>query len=329
MVNNTKELLIVTRSNDTAINKICLWLNYYKVKYVRLNDELLRRSFHSIVLNNSREEINILYEGCVINLLKFDLIYFRRGYLQNSYYLNKLDFSEPNLFDLINEFLNVENESVTNYIINSLREKCINSSDKYNIDKLTGIKYAKLSGLNVPNTLLFNGKAILSSDNKYFSKPNSISPDILSNYKRKDYLIVAKHRVIENTNSLTHSNSLIQDYIDKKFELRIFYFLGKCYSVAIFSQLSNESKHDSRKTSQRLIRYIPYHLERKTMMKIQKFMNLMCLESGSIDMILTPSNEYIFLEVNPVGMFDYLGSWSGGICLEKLVAQEIVRKLSS
>ena len=27
------------------------------------------------------------------------------------------------------------------------------------------------------------------------------------------------------------------------------------------------------------------------------------LNSGSIDMIVTPSNDFVFLEVNPVGMF--------------------------
>jgi glutathione synthase/RimK-type ligase-like ATP-grasp enzyme len=37
--------------------------------------------------------------------------------------------------------------------------------------------------------------------------------------------------------------------------------------------------------------------------KIINFMNLMDLNTGSLDIILSPDNEYVFLEVNPSGQY--------------------------
>ena len=54
--------------------------------------------------------------------------------------------------------------------------------------------------------------------------------------------------------------------------------------------------------------------------KIRKFMNLVNMNSGSLDVILTPSGEYVFLEVNPVGQF-WQVSYPCNYNLEKKVAE--------
>ena len=47
----------------------------------------------------------------------------------------------------------------------------------------------------------------------------------------------------------------------------------------------------------------PYDLPNRIEKKIKSCMKALNLNSGSIDMIVTPNDDYIFLEVNPVGMF--------------------------
>ncbi len=44
----------------------------------------------------------------------------------------------------------------------------------------------------------------------------------------------------------TFSPSLIQGYVEKKYELRIFYLNGECFASAIFSQLDEQTKIDFR-----------------------------------------------------------------------------------
>jgi D-alanine-D-alanine ligase-like ATP-grasp enzyme len=49
-------------------------------------------------------------------------------------------------------------------------------------------------------------------------------------------------------------------------------------------------------------------------------MNKLDLNCGSIDMIVTPKNEYVFLEVNPVGQFGMV-SYPCNYNLEKKIAE--------
>jgi len=99
--------------------------------------------------------------------------------------------------------------------------------------------------------------------------------------------------------------SLFQKKLDKKYELRIFYLKGKCYSMAIFSQEDDKTSVDFRKyNKEKPNRNIPYKLPLKIERKINNFMSLVRLDTGSIDLVVTKDNKYVFLEVNPVGQYD-------------------------
>lgn len=57
--------------------------------------------------------------------------------------------------------------------------------------------------------------------------------------------------------------------------------------------------------------------------KIQKFMNKIGLKTGSIDVILTPENEFYFLEINPTGQFGWV-SQNCNFYLEKEIAKFLI-----
>jgi glutathione synthase/RimK-type ligase-like ATP-grasp enzyme len=99
--------------------------------------------------------------------------------------------------------------------------------------------------------------------------------------------------------------SLLQHSIPKLYELRIFYLGGDFYSMAIFSQEDEQTKTDFRNYNyQKPNRTVPYKLPQEIEDKLDKFMKEMDLDTGSIDMIVTPRYEYVFLEVNPVGQYE-------------------------
>ena len=54
-------------------------------------------------------------------------------------------------------------------------------------------------------------------------------------------------------------------------------------------------------------RVLPIDIPTEIIRKLKLLMKELYLESGSIDMIVTPDDEYVFLEVNPVGQYDYVG----------------------
>ncbi|MFT4073849.1 MAG: hypothetical protein QM654_18240 [Dysgonamonadaceae bacterium] len=96
--------------------------------------------------------------------------------------------------------------------------------------------------------------------------------------------------------------SLLQDNIDKEIEIRTFVLFEKIYSMASLSQRNEATRTDLRNYDlDRLNRVISYKLPDNVEQKILTFMKKAKLNTGSIDLIKTKDNRYIFLEVNPAG----------------------------
>lgn len=125
---------------------------------------------------------------------------------------------------------------------------------------------------------------------------------------------------IENFND-AFSPTLIQKYVNKLYELRIFYLDGKCYSSAIFSQLNPQTKIDFRNYNWKKPNRTPaFRLLEEITLKVKKFMTSINMNLGSLDIIVTPNFEYVFLEVNPVGQF-FQVTTPCNYYLEKIIAE--------
>jgi glutathione synthase/RimK-type ligase-like ATP-grasp enzyme len=118
--------------------------------------------------------------------------------------------------------------------------------------------------------------------------------------------------------------SLFQEKIKKKFEIRVFFLLGECYSMAIFSQNDDETKVDFRRYNLEKQNYrVPYNLPENIKNKIKIFMKNQGLNTGSLDIILSEEMKYYFLEVNPVGQFGMV-SYPCNFKLEKRIAEKLI-----
>lgn len=119
--------------------------------------------------------------------------------------------------------------------------------------------------------------------------------------------------------------TLFQTEIPKAYELRIFYLAGRCYAMAMFSQASRRTAIDFRRYSaSEPTRSVPYRLTASQEANVRTLMDLLELDTGSLDMIVTPDDRYVFLEVNPVGQFG-MTSAPCNYNLERLVAEHLER----
>jgi glutathione synthase/RimK-type ligase-like ATP-grasp enzyme len=104
--------------------------------------------------------------------------------------------------------------------------------------------------------------------------------------------------------SNTFFPSLFQEALQKEIEIRTFYLDGKCYSMAIFSQLDHQTMVDFRMyNNENGNRNLPYKLPENLELKIKKLMKSLELNTGSIDIIKTKDGRFVFLEVNPWGQY--------------------------
>lgn len=102
-----------------------------------------------------------------------------------------------------------------------------------------------------------------------------------------------------------------QRYIPKKIELRITVVGDRLFSCAIHSQDSERTKHDWRNYDFEKVRHEAYELPEEIERRLRALMRFWRLSFGALDMIVTPSGEYVFLEINPGGQWGWIEDLAG------------------
>jgi hypothetical protein len=102
-----------------------------------------------------------------------------------------------------------------------------------------------------------------------------------------------------------------QEYIPKQLELRITVVGTKLFPCAIFSQEAHPDQHVDWRKDPLAVRHEPYELPAEIAAKCLTLMAELGLQFGCIDLILTPSNEYVFLEINPFGQWLWVERLTG------------------
>ena len=188
-------------------------------------------------------------------------------------------------------------------------------------NKIENLTQAAKAGLTVPDTLVTNDMrelvAFAATREKIISKDIAFPPVTLTFNERYAVHIGQGIQLLTQQDIVGLSQryeshpvagfSLYQQYVEKRYELRIFYLQGRCYAMAIFSQANEKTKTDFRNyDNERPNRCAPYQLPGLLQHKIHRLMQAIGMNCGSLDMIVTPEFEFVFLEVNPVGQFQWL-----------------------
>lgn len=310
--------IIITENRDTTTNKVIDWCIANNTKVHRINNN----SFSSVSFKLTNES-----ESTIINKYTIspnEKIWNRRGKINT---LPKKELLETPFY----KYLKREEDS----FIKSL-ELHLKNSNRYTGSylqevenyKITHLLNAKKVGLKIPKTLVTNSKEELA---KFYQKYHSIiSKDLRYSVNVSDgntqYTSVGTFEItkamLDNLGNY-FAPCFVQERIDKKVEIRVFVFKNKVFSMAIFSQNNVKTSVDYRNyDTQKPNRVSPFTLPKKVEKQVLEFMRISNLDTGSIDLILNPKNEFVFLEVNPQGQID----WLSKLCnyyIEKYIAQEL------
>jgi len=295
-------VLIISVSQDQSTIDVIKWLNHFGVEYLLINDFDIVKSAN-IDINSGSVELN--YNSQKISFDKITSVWYRRGNLKFSHHVCE---EEDMVSTATNTFHEKEEAIVYEYLHTLLEEKySINNYNYSKVNKLNVLRLAQSHGIKIPNTKILDRKSDLTKFttnreiiNKPINNPIRLYGDT---YWLPTYTTEIKDGVF-NLISDKFGLSLFQEKIPKKFEIRSFLFDGEFYSMAIFSQKDKQTEVDFRcynhEFPNRTVPFIlPDHLSEK-LKKIAKELNL---NSCSFDVIYTTNNEYVFLEVNPIGQF--------------------------
>lgn len=324
-------VLIFTTKHDISTSMVMDWLDYYGKKSVRINGDDETISF----LGADENGIYLQKESdnTIINLLDFSACWWRKSGIRNS--STYVDWQKVcssvsksrliSIKPLVEGFMREELSVLHEYILDRIYKTIpINlGSPLFDLNRLKVLESAKRYGLNIPSYRIITNTDQLKEFSIDYSKivTKSIGNglyNVVKDHRYFTYTEILEKKNISDCKNTVIFPSLLMSYIDKKFEVRSFYIDGKFFSMAIMSQSSEDSKIDYRRKPPK--GQIPYKLPEDIEFKLKKVYDEYGLNTGSADIIVTPDDQYYFLEINPVGQFG-MTSIPCNYNLEKLVAK--------
>lgn len=115
-----------------------------------------------------------------------------------------------------------------------------------------------------------------------------------------------------------------QEYIPKLYEYRVMVIGEEVLACRIDSQSSEKTLIDWRHYDFANVSHTKFDLSEKLKLNLINFMHSVDLNYGAIDMIETPDGEFVFLEVNPSGQWDWISKLAG-----LPIAESVARMLKS
>jgi ATP-GRASP peptide maturase of grasp-with-spasm system len=301
-------ILLICDSYEPSIDEVIDWLVYNNKPFARINTTDLIESVDLKINEKGERNIILRHSGIKIDFEQITFYWYKRGNLKLKQ--TPINCTVENFRTIMDAQISWELYGLEHYINTYLKTiPHIGSFFDNAINKPEVLYLAGRVGLSIPETLITSEReSAINFCEKHHNK--IITKSIRNGY----YLEVGDVRYYTHTLQIQKAAiqefperfvpALFQEMLDKKYELRIFYLDGHCYSSVIFSQNDPKTKIDFRNyNSLKPNRVCPYKLPTDIEHKLHQLMKHLGMMSGSIDMVVTKNQEYKFLEINPVGQF--------------------------
>lgn len=209
-----------------------------------------------------------------------------------------------------------------NYTLNGLYRSIENVIWVSHPDALQAAKYkaqqlylARRLGFTVPETLITNDP---NAFRDFFSRhhnrvivkiagrgPTTLQPDQII------YTTLLTAASLEHAEEIRFAPHLFQQYIEKQYEVRVTVIGDKIFAVRIDSQKNESTRVDWRHydfaNTPHTAMTLPPEVEERCLTMVARY----GLMFGAIDLIVTPDNKWVFLEINPNGQWLWLEELTG------------------
>lgn len=210
--------------------------------------------------------------------------------------------------------------------------------DEEEHNKILDLKIAAQLGLKIPATIVTNTKKDLLKFHEKFKFIITKALNYSFSYQDNNTHYQSSLTIRLNKNDLNNLSdfflpSIFQEEINKLFEVRVFYFNRRFFSMAIFSQEDPQTEIDYRNYNlNKPNRYISFNLPDDIKKKLLMFIKKKKSKTGSIDLIYSKNKDFVFLEDNPMGQYDWVSKFCNyyieEYIFESLINEENIRKRS-
>ncbi|MBU2496744.1 MAG: hypothetical protein KJ767_01650 [Nanoarchaeota archaeon] len=318
-----KKILVLTYEEDPHANSVCNYLDKIGVEFFRINTDKLINNF-SISFNSNDGFFSISTKDR--GRLTIDQTW-------NIWNRRIIDPEVPlGISKDLEKIIITETKRTWESLLISHKGRVINKpQNQYHANsKIDQIRFVSQFGgeILIPDTLLTNNPEDLI---KFYRNNPKIchklqQPAVIE----KDgeclisYTNIVSEDHLEHAELVRRNPCLFQTYIEKAYELRITALEDKIVGIAIYSQNSERSRIDFRKYDFDNVKYEKVELPKKVEDFCSNLIKHYGLSFGQIDMIVTPKEDYVFLEINPNGQWLWLEEQSK-YNLTKDVAENLIK----
>ncbi len=170
---------------------------------------------------------------------------------------------------------------------------------------------ARRSGLVTPETLISNDPLKVRAmfrrlEGKMIAKPVRTGFVDCGSEQRAIYTTALSEEHLNDIESARWSPAIYQPLIEKRSDIRVTVVGDKMFAAEIDSQGEPTAKVDWRRTLNPSLPHRQIELPQQLRDALFRLMSLLGLVFGAIDLIRTPDDNYLFLEVNPNGQWLWL-----------------------
>lgn len=125
------------------------------------------------------------------------------------------------------------------------------------------------------------------------------------------YTEPVSHRDVGHVDGVRHCPVIAQARVPKRVELRVTVVGSRVFTAAIHSQRSNHARHDWRRYDDHNVPLTPWELPDEVAARCVALTRRLGLCYGALDLIVTPDDRYVFIEINPSGQYLWVEEETG------------------
>jgi ATP-GRASP peptide maturase of grasp-with-spasm system len=324
-------ILIFSTSGDPSTIDVMRWIHHLSdAKVVRINADVT----HRVDLTFADDDYFVRVDDEAFRLADVSSAWLRKGdFWFKGLFPSVTAPASSVLTDHLDMKLQRENRNLRDHFHYVLRKRCavLGSANGSSPNKLVVLERARELGLRTPSFSISSSRRhaedLIASGHGHVSKAMSDGLYLFDMGESQagyfTYTEMLGPQSLEGVGERM-APSFFQRYVEKQFELRIFFLDDELHAVAIFSQNDDQTKVDYRKyNAKRPNRVIPFELPPDVAHKLLQLARELGLDTGSFDMIVDAQGDFYFLEVNPVGQFG-THSECCNLSIERRIAQRLL-----
>jgi MvdD family ATP-grasp ribosomal peptide maturase len=321
-----KKILIITYSEDNeCIDMVKTAVKEKNGGTYRFNTDLFPTGIQlSLVESNKKKRVVITGPEGELNLEEITGIWYRRVRLGDKIpQAMDPELRKASILEARTVFFGFL-ESVDTFILDRVSKIRIASH------KQLQLQIAKKLGLKIPRTLTSNNPGEVR---EFFPtcKHGMITKMLASfsvyegDKEKVVFTNLVKEEDLEDLDGLSFCPMTFQENVPKKLELRITIVGNQVFTASLDSKASQLAQNDWRKDGLGLIdSWEAYSLPSGIETKLLQLMDYFALNYGAVDMIVTPDNKHVFLEINPAGEFFWLETYNPKFPISRSIADVLL-----